>query len=78
MVKINLIKKDTKEILSTSSYNIEFGTSSDMASFALTAATIEMAIRNSKLTFDTNGLHIINGGFDITNENKSNKFYESR
>ena len=70
VLKINLIKKDTKEILSTSSYNIEFGTSSDMASFALTAATIEMAIRNSKLTFDTNGLHIINGGFDITNENK--------
>lgn len=45
---------------------VEFGTSDDMAQFGLTAANINMLVRDSKLTFDAEGLHIENGAFDIT------------
>ena len=44
---------------------IEFGTSDDMAKFAVTASTIEAAVGNSKLEFNVDGLSIINGGFAI-------------
>lgn len=44
----------------------EFGTSEDMAKFALTANNIQMAVNNSKLVFDaTNGLTVRNGGLHI-------------
>lgn len=73
--RINLIRNTTGEILSNEVCNIVFGTSSDMASFALTASNIQMAVRNAGLVFDAEGLHVINSGFEIisrettTNEN---------
>ena len=39
-----------------------------MASFALTASNIQMAVRNAGLVFDADGLHVVNGGFEIINE----------
>lgn len=44
---------------------VEFGTSDEMAKFGLTAASINMLVRSTKLTFDTQGLHLENGAFDI-------------
>lgn len=44
---------------------IEFGTSDDMAKFAVTASTIEAAVGESKLEFSADGLSIINSGFSI-------------
>lgn len=47
----------------------EFGTTIDMASFALTSSAIQAAVGNSRMKFDVDGLHILNGGFDISNDN---------
>lgn len=45
---------------------LEFGTSQEMAKFAITANAIQAAVNESKLTFDaTNGLTIRNGGLRI-------------
>lgn len=51
---------------------LEFGTSNDMARFALTANTIQMAVNESKLEFDANGLKIYNGGLEILRDNGDN------
>ena len=54
------------DLLAMKAIPLEFGTSEDMARFALTANTIQMAVNNSKLVFDaTNGLTIQNGGLRI-------------
>lgn len=45
---------------------VEFGTSDDMAQFSLTATSIQQLVRDTKLTFDAQGLHLENGAFDIT------------
>lgn len=47
----------------------EFGTTIDMASFALTSSAIQAAVGSSRMKFDVGGLHILNGGFDISNDN---------
>lgn len=47
---------------------IEFAQSDDMARLNLYADSIVQSIRNSKLIFDKDGLHIKNGGFTITNQ----------
>lgn len=46
----------------------EFGTSEDMAKFALTASSIQAAINNTGMIFDADGLTITNGGFRIQKE----------
>lgn len=54
------------DLLAMKAVPLEFGTSEDMARFALTANAIQMAVNNSKLVFDaTNGLTIQNGGLRI-------------
>lgn len=54
------------DLLAMKAIPLEFGTSEDMARFALTANAIQMAVNNSKLVFDaTNGLTIQNGGLRI-------------
>lgn len=45
--------------------DIPFGTKKDMAKLALNANNIVASIQETKLTFDTNGLTIKNGGFKI-------------
>ena len=44
---------------------VEFGTSKNMAKFAVTASTIEAAVGESKLEFSASGLSVINGGLTI-------------
>lgn len=46
---------------------IEFAQSDDMARLNLYANSIVQSIRNSKLIFDADGLHIQNSGFTISN-----------
>lgn len=54
------------DLLAMKAIPLEFGTSEDMARFALTANAIQMAVNNSKLVFEaTNGLTIQNGGLRI-------------
>lgn len=53
-------------LLAVKPIQFEFGTSEDMAKFALTANDIQMAVNNSKLVFDaTDGLTVRNGGLHI-------------
>lgn len=53
-------------LLAIKPIQFEFGTSEDMAKFALTANDIQMAVNNSKLVFDaTDGLTVRNGGLHI-------------
>ena len=56
------------EILAVKPVPGRFGTSEEMAKFAVTANSIQAAVQNSKLEFNADGLHIQNGGFDITNK----------
>lgn len=50
----------------------EFGTSEDMANFAITANSIQAAISNTGMAFDANGLTITNGGFKIQKTTQNN------
>ena len=50
---------------------LEFGTSENMAKFAVTAGTIEAAIGESKLEFSASGLSVINGGLTIYERDNS-------
>lgn len=54
--------------LAAQTFPVEFGTSENMAKFAVTATSIQAAVNNSKLSFNENeGLVIQNGGFKIIN-----------
>lgn len=44
----------------------QWATTESLASFALNADSINMAVDNARLRFDSDGLHVVNGGFDIT------------
>ena len=70
-LKVKLIEKDTQKVLGINVCTINFGTSSDMASFALTATNIQMAVRDAGLIFDSEGLHVINSGFEIIKQTTS-------
>ena len=48
---------------------IRYGTSDDMAKFAITAASINAAVGKSKLEFNADGLVIKNGHFEIIDNN---------
>lgn len=65
-LRIKLFDKTNYKLLSTEDISFRYGTSDEMASFSLTAANIQMAVRESKLIFDADGLHVYNGGLDIT------------
>lgn len=55
----------------------QFGTSEDMAKFALTANDIQMAVNESKLVFDaTHGLTVQNGGLRIISKDGINTLME--
>lgn len=65
------------DLLAMKAIPLEFGTSEDMARFALTANDIQMAVNNSKLVFDaTNGLTIQNGGLRIISMDGTNTLME--
>lgn len=60
---------EDKKLIIQLPISCEFGTTVDMASFALTSSAIQAAVGNSRMKFDVDGLHILNGGFDISNDN---------
>lgn len=62
---------NSSELLATKPIPVEFGTSEDMAKFAVTATSINMAVNNSKLTFGADGLSIKNGGITIYDDSDS-------
>lgn len=70
-LKIKLVDKNTKEIKAITNCSIRYGTSQEMASFSLTATNIQMAVQDAGLVFDTEGLHIVNGGFEIVNRTET-------
>jgi len=57
--------------LSYKAVSFNFGTSQDMAKFALTSASIQAAVNNSKLLFNGDGLTIDNGGLRVVNGNNT-------
>lgn len=71
VLQIKLIQKKDNKVLSIENCSINFGTSSDMATFALTASNIQMAVQEAGLIFDSEGLHIINSGFEIINKTET-------
>ena len=52
-------------LLAIKPIQFEFGTSEDMAKFAVTATSINAAVENAKLEFNADGLIIKNGGLSI-------------
>ena len=48
--------------MATLNITVEWGTSADMAKFAITSNTIQGWIDDSKMTFSADGLKISNGG----------------
>ena len=63
---ISVFEKDTDYLIDTQIVTIDFGTSHDMAQFALESSKIQAAIGASKMTFSSDGLTIQNGGLTIT------------
>ena len=68
----DLINQDSIAIMPV---EIKFGSTQDMATFALTAGGINAAVQNTKLTFDINGLTVQNGGLTILNNTDEQVFY---
>lgn len=68
----DLINQDSIAIMPV---EIKFGSTQDMATFALTAGGINAAVQNTKLTFDINGLTVQNGGLTILNNEDEQVFY---
>ena len=68
----DLINQDSIAIMPV---EIKFGSTQDMATFALTAGGINAAVQNTKLTFDINGLTVQNGGLTILNNKDERVFY---
>lgn len=68
----DLINQDSIAIMPV---EIKFGSTQDMATFALTAGGINAAVQNTKLIFDINGLTVQNGGLTILNSENSKVFY---
>ena len=46
----------------------------NISTLELTTGGLKLAVDSSKLTFDANGLHVYNGGFDITNTSNTKVF----
>ena len=63
--------QNTNEEVAYAIVPIRYGTSDDMAKFAVTAASINAAVGRSKLEFNADGLTIKNGQFEIR-DNDSN------
>lgn len=56
---------EEKNFMATLNITVEWGTSEDMAKFAITSNTIQGWIDDSKMTFSADGLKISNGGLQI-------------
>lgn len=61
-------KNNEDKVLAREPLLIEFGTSDEMATFAMTAADIQAAINGTGMVFNADGLTIKNGGFRIEEE----------
>lgn len=67
--------QNTNEEVAYAIVPIRYGTSDDMAKFAVTAASINAAVGRSKLEFNADGLAIKNGHFEII-DNNSNPLFQ--
>ena len=67
--------QNTNEEVAYAIVPIRYGTSDDMAKFAITAASINAAVGKSKLEFNADGLAIKNGYFEII-DNNSNPLFQ--
>ena len=63
--------QNTNEEVAYAIVPIRYGTSDDMAKFAVTAASINAAVGRSKLEFNADGLTIKNGQFEIKDNNSN-------
>ena len=63
---ISTFENNTDYLIDTQTATISFGTSHDMAQFALESTKIQAAIGAAKMTFSSDGLTIQNGGLTIT------------
>ena len=63
------------QTLITEIIQINYGTTEDMAKLALNASDIVASIANTKLTFNTDGLTVKNGGLAILNNYNEKVFY---
>ena len=67
----------SNSLLVSGAIPVEFGTSEDMAKFAVTSNAIQGAVNDAKLRFDADGLSITNGGLTVyNNENKKVFYYD--
>lgn len=61
---------EEKNFMATLNITVEWGTSEDMAKFAITSNTIQGWIDDSKMTFSADGLKISNGNFQIVSSDE--------
>lgn len=59
----------------TETKDIPFGTKKEMAQLSINAKDIVASIQNTKLTFNTDGLTVRNGGFKIFNNDNTEVFF---
>lgn len=64
-----------EQTLVTEIIQVNYGTTEEMAKLSLNAADIVASIANTKLTFNTDGLTVKNGGLSILNTQDEKVFY---
>ena len=64
-----------EQTLVTEIIQVNYGTTEEMAKLSLNAADIVASIANTKLTFNTDGLTVRNGGLSILNTQDEKVFY---
>ena len=64
-----------EQTLVTEIIQVNYGTTEEMAKLSLNAADIVASIANTKLTFNTDGLTVKNGGLSILNSQDEKVFY---
>lgn len=74
VLRIKIKDSTTNNVIALYPVHVRFGTTNEMATFALHAGGITAAIQNSKLDFDANGLTVTNGGITVKKETE-NVFY---
>lgn len=64
-----------EQTIVTEVFQINYGTTEDMAKLSLNASDIVASIQNTKLVFNTEGLTVKNGGLSILNSQDEKVFY---
>lgn len=75
-IALKITAKDlNNNVISIWPLSISFGSTKNMATFALNANGINASIQNSSLQFNANGLTINNGSLVVNDENENKVFY---